>query len=96
MDRNSNLPRKNGRKKGTPNKVTTFTKIVITNILSDYHTSGLMLQDLGMLEPKDRLHVMLRLMEFVTPKPQSVDMTINAEKRITIEDTLIQLAEEVD
>lgn len=83
-----------GRKKGTANKVTTFSKLIITNILSDYQSSGLMEQDLKVLAPKDRLYVMVKLMAFVTPKPQSVDMTINAEQRITIEETLAMLAEE--
>ena len=85
-----------GRKKGSTNKITTFSKIIITNMLSDYQSSGLMEDDIATLDPKDRLHVMLRLMEFVTPKPQSVDMTIKADQNITIENTLIELAQEYD
>ena len=77
-----------------PNKATKFTKLIINNMLSDYHASGLMAEDLRLLEPKDRLHVMLKLMEFITPKPQSVDMTISDSRVITIEETLATLAQE--
>lgn len=85
-----------GRKKGCVNRTTAFSKAIINNILSDYQSSGLLMQDLELLDPKDRLHVMIKLMEFITPKPQSVDMTINAEAKITTEDTLRQLALEND
>ena len=43
--------KKPGRKRGSPNKVTVFSKIIITNILSDYHVSGLLEQDLAELDP---------------------------------------------
>ena len=85
-----------GRKKGAINKATAFSKAIINNMLSNYQSSGLMMEDLELLDPKDRLHVMIKLMEFITPKPQSVDMTINAEAKITTEDTLRQLAQEND
>lgn len=82
------------RPKGTPNKASQFSKIVITNMLSDYHLSGLMEQDLATLSSRDRLHVMLKLAEFVTPKPQAIDMSITNEHQSTIADTLAQLAQE--
>jgi hypothetical protein len=83
-----------GRAKGTANKTTTFTKIIINNILSDYQSSGLMADDISELEPKDRLHVMIKLMEFNIPKPQSVSLDITSEGKKTIEDELIALSEE--
>ena len=83
-----------GRKAGTPNKVTAFSKGVIENILSEYTSTGLLAQDLKKLDPKERLDIMVKLMVFTTPKPQSIDMSISPAKTKTIEDTLAELSEE--
>lgn len=83
-----------GRQKGTPNKATQFSKELINEILSDYVTTGAMASDMKRLEPEDRINVMIKLAAFVTPKPQSIDLSVNKEKEKTIEDTLAQLAEE--
>lgn len=85
-----------GRKKGTPNKATAFSKEVINDILTDYRESGALGKDISQLEPKERLDVMIKLMGFVTPKPQSISMDITSSNSITIEDTLAELAEEND
>ena len=83
-----------GRQKGTTNKTTTFTKSVIQDILNGYTSSDLFQKDLKDLEPKDRLDVMIKLMAFTTPKPQSIDMTVNEGRTKTIEDKLAELSEE--
>ena len=83
-----------GRKAGTPNKTTSFSKSVIQEILTDYTSSDLFKKDMENLEPKDRLDIMVKLMAFTTPKPQSVDMSITSNKPKTIEDTLQELSEE--
>ena len=83
-----------GRKAGTPNKATAFSKSVIQDILTDYTNSDLFHQDMKDLEPKDRLDIMVKLMAFTTPKPQSVNMSINTNKPRTIEDTLAELSQE--
>lgn len=85
-----------GRQKGTPNKATSFTKAVIQEILSEYYDTGLLSKDMKALEPKERVDAMLKLAAFVTPKPQSVDMSITSNKPKTIEDTLEELSEEND
>lgn len=85
-----------GRQKGTPNKTTAFSKQVIQEIVSDYTNSENLMNDLAALEPKERLDVMIKLMGFITPKPQSVDMTLATEKVKTIEDTLAELSKEND
>ena len=46
------------------------------------------------LDAKDRLDIMVKLMAFTTPKPQSVDMSITSNKPKTIEDALQELSEE--
>lgn len=84
-----------GRVAGTPNKVTSLTKSVIADILANYKSSGLMDSDLMQLEPKDRLHIMEKFMQYIMPKIQSVevDLSENMRKR-TIEDKLIELSQE--
>ncbi len=83
-----------GRKAGTPNKTTAFSKSVIQEILTDYTSSELFKKDMKKLDPKDRLDIMVKLMAFTTPKPQSVDMSITSNKPKTIEDALQELSEE--
>lgn len=85
-----------GRKKGTPNKVTKTTKEVIANLLDDYSESGLMQSDFRALEPKDRMYIAERLMNYTTPKMQSVAMTGDKDKPITIEQKLRDLAKMPD
>lgn len=83
-----------GRKAGTPNKTTAFSKSVIQEILTDYTSSNLFKEDMKKLNAKDRLDIMVKLMAFTTPKPQSVDMSITSNKPKTIEDALQELSEE--
>lgn len=84
-----------GRKKGIPNKSTLLGKDNIMGLLADYSDSGLMSSDFAALEPKDRLLVAERLMQYVMPRMQaaSVDLTTN-ERKETIEDTLFRLSGE--
>lgn len=85
-----------GRQKGTPNKTTAFSKKVIQEIVTDYVNGDNFMNDLKEIEPKERLDVMIKLMGFITPKPQSVDMTITTEREKTIEDQLAELSKEND
>lgn len=84
-----------GRKKGTPNKATVLGKEVIVTLLSDYSQSGLMTADFMALDPKDRLVIAERLMQYTMPKMQATAIDINnTEKQKTIEDRLAELAGE--
>lgn len=83
-----------GRVKGTPNKATAFGRELINDILSDYYTTGTLAQDLKDLEPKERVDAMIKLAAFVTPKPQTIDMSLSQSSKKTIEDTLIALSQE--
>lgn len=85
-----------GRKPGTPNKVSRISREVIAGILDRYETSGLMAQDMDALEPRERLDIAVKLMQFVLPKMQStaVDLTASLERR-SIEDDLSTLAEDL-
>lgn len=83
-----------GRQKGTPNKTTAFSKAIIENILSEYNDTGAMAEDIKALEPKDRLDIMVKLMAFTTPKPQSIDMNLQTSEKLTIEHQLRELSAE--
>ena len=82
-----------GRVAGTPNKVTALTKSAIAELLAGYHDSGKMQEDFDAIEdPKDRLVIAEKMMQYVMPKMQAVAFTDADEKPITIEKTLIELS----
>lgn len=82
-----------GRKKGTPNKSTMLGKEVIVSLLSDYSQSGLMASDFMALDPKDRLVIAERLMQYYMPKMQATAIDLaTGEREKTIEDRLAELA----
>lgn len=68
-------------------------KEVIVSLLADYSNSGLMTSDFMALDPKVRLVIAERLMQYTMPKMQStaVDIT-TGDKEKTIEDRLAELA----
>jgi hypothetical protein len=81
-----------GRKKGTPNKATTITREILNDIAEGLRPN--IARDLAALEPKDRLQIWLKLIEFVVPKLSSVDMNLTAPQIQSIEDTLIRLSQD--
>lgn len=84
-----------GRKKGTPNKSTILGKEVLVSLLSDYSASGLMTSDFMALDPKDRLMIAERLMQYTMPKMQSTAVDLkSADNQKTIADRLAELADE--
>ena len=83
-----------GRKPGSVNKTTALNKSIITQMLAQYNDSGLMSSDFLSLDAKDRITIAERLMQYVMPKIQAVDMNVAAEvKERTIEDKLIELSQ---
>lgn len=85
-----------GRVAGTPNKVTVTAKKAIADLLADYHGKGMMTEDFLALEPKDRIVIAEKLMQYVIPKMQAVAFTESDEKTRTIEDALIELSKPKD
>ena len=80
-----------GRQKGSPNKVTSAVKECISKMLTDYTNSETFLKDFAELEPKERLMIAEKLMNYVVPKMQSVAVEdINKDKNSTVA-MLIQL-----
>lgn len=62
----------NGRPKGKPNKVTSELKAWINKIIDDNKEQ--VINDLKELDPKDRLTIIERLMQYVIPKQQSISV----------------------
>lgn len=84
-----------GRVKGTPNKLTALNRKAIEGVLADYNRSGLFTQDFLSLEPKDRITIAERLIQYTTPKMQSTTVDLVAENtECTIDIMLRKLAEE--
>ena len=82
-----------GRKKGTPNKSMMLGKEVIVSLLADYSNSGLMTFDFMALDPKDRLVIAERLMQYTMPKMQATAIDLSTgDNEKTIEDRLAELA----
>ena len=85
-----------GRQKGTQNKVTGLTKEMINNVLAAYHDDERLTKDFYELEPKERLDVFIKLLGYILPKPQAVEMNLNATCKPSVLERLNQLAKEND
>ena len=96
MSREKGFKKYGGRVNGTPNKQTVITKEIINNIVDEYRSSGKMAADLAELQPRERIEAMIKLMAYILPKPQSVAIDVTGTKKVTIESTLEELAEEND
>lgn len=66
MSRPKGTPKTGGRVKGTPNKVTYSLKEWIISLIDKQRTQ--IGQDLQKLEPKERLQMIEKLMQYVIPK----------------------------
>ena len=81
-----------GRQKGTPNKTTTISKEMVIEVLTSMH--GHLPEKLSQLDDKDYVNAYCKLMEFVIPKPQRVEIEQSNKFRVSIEDTLKKLSQE--
>lgn len=85
-------PRYGGRTKGTPNKVTSLTKSLITELLTKYYNSGEMERDFDSLEPHARLTIAEKFCQYVLPKQAAAKLEVeNTAERKTISETLNEL-----
>lgn len=70
-------------------------KEAIVSLLADYSQSGLMSDDFLALEPKDRLFIAEKLLQYTMPKMQATAIDLAAgDREKTIEDRLAELAGE--
>lgn len=80
-----------GRTRGTPNKVTATLKEFITDIIDKNRKQ--MQKDLQELEPKERLQILERLMQYVIPKQQAQSLNVDFEQ--LTDEQLNQVCEEL-
>ena len=64
-----------GRQKGTPNRMTKELRSILKEII--FEELGDIQEKLDLLEPKERLEILVKLVPFVLPKVNSISHTIN-------------------
>ena len=72
--KNDGLGRLGGRQKGTPNKINGELKEWITQIINDGKNQ--FIDDLMLLEPKERIKTYVGLLNYVLPKQQAIQAEI--------------------
>lgn len=82
-----------GRKRGTPNKNTIELREVIKSIITSNFNKTRISRDLKELGTKQRLDYLLRLMEYIVPKPKSIEP--EDEKPLTMEDRYQSVLEHI-
>ena len=79
----------NGRPKGSPNRITQDMRGWLTTIIDKNRKQ--MEKDLKMLDPKDRLQMLEKMMQYVIPKQQAVSADIDIGQLSDAQlDTLIE------
>ena len=86
----------NGRPKGSPNKITATAREWIT-VLIDKNRKQIE-EDLKQLEPKERLQMLEKLMQYVVPKQQAVSTKIsfNELPDEAINDIIQEVTKDID
>ena len=79
MSRAKGTPKTGGRAKGTPNKITGTLKDFVFGLIEENREQ--MQQDLKALNPKDRLLVLERFLQYVLPKQQAITADLQMEKQ---------------
>ncbi len=75
MARPKGTAKTGGRKKGTPNKTTESTRKWLNNLIDNNREQ--IENDLQALEPKERLIILEKFMQYTTPKMSNVQQNIN-------------------
>jgi deoxyribodipyrimidine photolyase-like uncharacterized protein len=68
----------NGRPKGSPNKTTQSVREWLTRLIDDNREQ--IRKDLAALEPKERLQVLEKFMQYTVPKMQSVEARVDIDR----------------
>lgn len=95
MARPKGTPKTGGRVKGTPNKVTYSLKEWITSLIDKQRTQ--IEQDLQELEPKERLQMIEKLMQYVIPKQaaQQVKLDFDTLTDAQLEQLVNEMTKEI-
>ena len=76
--KNDGKGRMGGRQKGTPNKVTGTVKEWLADLIDK--NRGQIEADLQQLEPKERLAMLEKFMQYIVPKPKT-EFSVTSEKQ---------------
>ena len=76
--KNDGKGRMGGRQKGTPNKVTGTVKEWLADLIDK--NRGQIEADLQQLEPKERLAMLEKFMQYIVPKPKT-EFSVTREKQ---------------
>ncbi|HJB84741.1 MAG TPA: hypothetical protein IAA13_04455 [Candidatus Alistipes merdigallinarum] len=76
--KNDGKGRLGGRAKGTPNRITASVKAWIFQVIDKNRLQ--MEKDIEALEPKERLQVLEKLMQYVIPKQQAVSANLDISR----------------
>jgi uncharacterized protein (UPF0305 family) len=78
MPKKKGTEKTGGRKQGTPNKVTGEVKTWLSQLIDKNRRQ--IERDIKALEPKDRLNILEKLMQYTVPKMQNIDGKIDFGK----------------
>lgn len=78
LGRPKGTPKTGGRQKGTPNKVTASVKEWLSALIDKNRRQ--VERDLKQLEPRERLIMLEKLMQYVVPKQQAVSAIVDFER----------------
>jgi hypothetical protein len=82
----------NGRPKGVPNKTTKELKGLIHRVVEQQLET--IEEDLQDLDPKDRLNVLLKLVEYVLPKQREQKIDFNSLTEAEIDELINRITDE--
>ena len=95
MARPKGIPKTGGRKKGTPNKITGSVKDWLSQLIDKNRLQ--IEKDIKALEPKERLQILEKFMQYTIPKMQSVQTKIDFNKLTNeqLEDLINELTKDI-
>ena len=83
MGKHKGSAKTGGRQKGSPNKVTIDTRKFIDNLIEKNLPK--MEQDLGKIEPRERLSILEKLLQYTIPRLQSISVEAQIQAKIQAE-----------
>jgi hypothetical protein len=83
-----------GRQKGTPNKIKSELKDSINKIVTD--NIDKLQDDLESLEPKDRISLILKFVEYVIPKEREQKIDFSSLSDTEIDELINRITNEAD
>jgi len=90
MSRNKGTQKTGGRVAGTPNKITSDLKTWVGNLIEKNRLQ--VEKDLKSIDPKDRLIILERLMQYTLPKQQSISVEAQIHAEYAALERLLQSA----